>query len=79
MAILTRCGASLVKPSRVFGACFGACQPLLQPRAAISSQPQPSEALLTALGMGEAATLPDYLRLLRELPDEYRGARPNAG
>ena len=72
---LVLCGAALVRPSRVFGSCFGACQPLLQPRAAISSRPQPSDALLVALGMGEAAALPDYLRLLRELPDEYRGAR----
>ena len=69
------CGAAFVRPSRVFGVCFGACQPLLQPRAAVSSQPQPPDALLRELGMADAAALPDYLRLLRELPDEYRGAR----
>ena len=79
MARTYRCGASLVKPSRVFGSCFGACQPLLQPRAAISSRPQPTDELLRALGMGEAAALPDYLRLLCELPDEYCGVRPRAG
>jgi hypothetical protein len=65
---LVLCGAAFVRPSRVFGVCFGACQPLLQPRAAITSQPRPSDALLAALGTGEAAALPDYLRLLRELP-----------
>ena len=72
---LVLCGAALVRPGRVFGQCPGACQPLLQPRAAVSSLPRPPDALLAALGAGEAAALPDYLRLLRELPAEYRGAR----
>ena len=54
---LVLCGSSLVPPGRVFASCFGACQPLLQPRAAISSQPHPDEELLRALGMGEAAGL----------------------
>ena len=56
---LVLCGAALVRPGRVFAQCPGACQPLLQPRAAVSSLPRPPDALLAALGAGEAATPPD--------------------